>query len=280
MKSVAVIIPSGDRTRDESLAGLLSDLENQTLKPQEIEVVRGVAPNGRARNQGVARTRSEYLVFLDDDVRLGSPDVLEKLVAALQETGVGLSGTAQLLPPDSSPFQRRCAEQISRSQSAVVQVLTDSDMVTTQCCATRRDVLQRVGGFHDRILRGVDPELRHRYRLAGLRIAIAPGVWHYHPMPKNWRALWDMAYRNGYSSAFAQKHFPDTVLFNPEGHVDEFEPRPSRISRFLARLKGLMSALVLGRWGGACYDLAYAWGFLKFRVQARLSRTEGLSRAT
>lgn len=266
MPDVAVVIPSGDTSRDDSLAGLLQDLRKQTVVPVQIEVVRGVSPNGRARNQGVSLTTAEYLVFLDDDVRLGSPDVLEKLIAALQQPGVGLSGTSQLLPANSSPFQRRCAEQISRSQSPVVEVLTDSDMVTTQCCATRRDVLDRLGGFHDRILRGVDPELRHRYREAGYRIVIAPRAWHFHPMPESWKALCKMAYRNGYSSAFAQKHFPETVLFNPEGHVDRFQARPSFLSRLLRRGGGLAAALLGGRWGGLAYDLAYAWGFLRCRL--------------
>ena len=266
MPEVAVVIPSGDRSRDGSLTGLLEDLKQQTLVPKEIKIVRGVSPNGRARNQGISQTTCEYLVFLDDDVRLGSPDVLEKLVAALQAPGVGLSGTAQLLPVDSSSFQRRCAEQISRSQSAVVNSLTDSDMVTTQCCATRRDILLKLGGFHDKILRGVDPELRHRYRAAGLRIVIAPQAWHYHPMPSSWRELWKMAYRNGYSSAFAQKHFPETVLFNPEGHVDRFEARPSFVSRLTRRAWGLMRALISGKAAGLFYDLAYAAGFFRYRL--------------
>ena len=267
MKDLAVIIPSGDKTRDESLQGLLDDLSRQTLVPVQIEVVRGVSPNGRARNQGVARTRCEYLVFLDDDVRLGAPDVLEKLLLALQQPGVGLSGTSQLLPPDSSAFQKRCAGEIPRSQSEVVKELTDSDMVTTQCCATRRDVLLQLGGFHDQILRGVDPELRHRYRQAGWRIVIAPEAWHYHPMPSSWKALWVMAYRNGYSSAFAQKHFPETVLFNPEGHVDRFEARPPLWRRLLRRAAGLLGAVARGRWGGLAYDLAYASGYLRCSLQ-------------
>ena len=268
MPDVAVIIPSGDRTRDDSLAGLLGDLERQSLKPKEIEIVRGVAPNGRARNVGVERTSAEYLVFLDDDVRLGSEDVLEKLIAALHEPGVGLSGTAQQLPLDSSPFQKRCAQEIPRSQSEVVTSLTDSDMVTTQCCATRRDVLAGLGNFHDKILRGVDPELRNRYRQAGLRIVIAPNIWHYHPMPASWRALWKMAYRNGYSSAYAQKHFPETVLYNPEGHVDRFDARPSLLKRVAGRLSGFATALARGRWGGLIYDLAYAAGYFRSRLTA------------
>lgn len=257
---VAVIIPSGDASRDQSLAGLMEDLEGQTLRPEQIEVVRGVSPNGRARNVGVERTSAEYLLFLDDDVRLGSPDVIERLIDALQQPGVGLSGTSQLLPPDSSPFQRGCANQISRSQSTVVEAITDSDMVTTQCCATRRSTLEQVGGFHDRILRGVDPELRHRYREAGQRIVVAPQACHYHPMPADWRALWHMAYRNGYSSAFAQKNFPETVLYNPEGHVDRFQARPSLVRRLALRLQGVRLPY------GLVYDLAYAYGFLSFRL--------------
>ena len=256
---VAVIIPSGDASRDDSLAGLMEDLRRQTVQPEQIEVVRGVSPNGRARNVGVERTRAEYLLFLDDDVRLGSDDVIEKLLLALDEPGVGLSGTSQLLPPTSSSFQRRCAREISRSKSTVVEVLTDSDMVTTQCCATRRSTLDQLGGFHDRILRGVDPELRHRYRQAGWRIAIAPRAWHYHPMPADWRALWHMAYRNGYSSAFAQQNFPETVLFNPEGHVDSFEARPSFLRRLGLRVLGVGKALGTGAWHGLVYDLAYAY---------------------
>lgn len=263
---VAVVIPSGDSSRDDSLVGLMADLERQTVRPVQIEVVRGVSPNGKARNVGVERTQAEYLLFLDDDVRLGSDDVIEKLLKALGEPGVGLSGTSQLLPPTSSSFQRRCAAEVSRSQSPVVEVLTDSDMVTTQCCATRREVLAQVGGFHDRILRGVDPELRHRYRQSGFRIAVAPQAWHYHPMPANWRALWHMAYRNGYSSAFAQKNFPETVLYNPEGHVDRFEARPPFVRRLLGRIGGAAQALLSGRPYGLLYDLAYAYGFLCFRL--------------
>lgn len=199
-------------------------------------------------------------------MRLGSTDILEKLVAALSVPAVGLSGTSQMLPPESTTFQRRCAEQIPRSQSTVVEQLTDSDMVTTQCCATRRDVLANLGNFHDRILRGVDPELRNRYRQAGLRIVIAPHAWHYHPMPATWKSLWNMAYRNGYSSAFAQKHFPETVLYNPEGHVDQFEARPSFRSRLIRRFKGMTQTALMGHWEGLVYDLAYAAGYLKHRL--------------
>ncbi|MFO0886560.1 MAG: glycosyltransferase [Pirellulales bacterium] len=248
---------------------MLDDLNRQTLRPREIEIVRGVAPNGRARNVGIERTSCEFLVFLDDDVRLGSNDVIEKLVAALETPGVGLSGTAQQLPPDSTKFQCLCANQIPRSRSDIVHSLTDSDMVTTQCCATRRDILSKLGNFHPKILRGVDPELRARYREAGLRIVIAPDAWHYHPMPASIKLLCKMAYRNGYSSAYAQKHFPETILYNPEGHVDQFEARRSLATRVVGRARDFCLALLRGQWLRLTYDLAYATGYLRFRMSQR-----------
>jgi len=261
--TVSVVIPSGDGSRGGNVDRLLEDLRGQTLQPDQVEVVRGVSPNGHARNVGVERTTGGILVFLDDDVRLGAPDVLRLFVEYLvADDRLGIVGTSQLLPPDSTRFQRRCAQQLSRSESPVVQELTDSDMVTTQCCAMRRLVLAEVGGFHDRIRRGVDPELRHRVRRAGYRIAVIPNAWHYHPMPSTLRALLRMAWRNGAASAYARRHFPETILFNPEGHVGEFEarvPLPVRAARNAGRL---LCDTVTGRWYGMLYGLAYAAGNL------------------
>lgn len=267
MHRIAVIIPSGDNTREDSLSGLLADLRQQTRPPQEIEIVHGVSPSGRARNLGIERTKADFLVFIDDDVRLGNEFVLESLLKVLlEDSQVGLVGTAQLLPEDSSPFQRKCAQQIPRSQSALVSRVTESDIVTTACCMARRCDLARLGNFHDRILRGVDPELRNRYRQGGFKIVVAPNVWHHHPMPSSFGALLRIAYRNGYSSAFAQRHFPETVFYNPEGHVGQFEARPSLTKRVVARAWRMVGALLSGRLEGLSYDLAYALGYLRFRL--------------
>jgi len=230
--------------------------------------VRGISPNGRARNAGVAKTTGNILVFLDDDVRLGTPDILRSFVDHLtSDPRLGMVGTSQLLPTDSTPFQRRCARQISRSESAVVETLTDSDMVTTQCCAMRRTVLTEVGGFHDQIIRGVDPELRHRTRQAGYRVVVIPQSWHYHPMPRSLKALLRMAWRNGAASAYARKHFPEAVLFNPEGHVADFEARSPLASRALRNVGRLLLDIVRGRWYATAYGLIYAGGNLLSRAE-------------
>lgn len=256
---VSVIIPSWDASRSGNLPLLLQDLREQSICPAQIKVVEHTSPNGHARNVGVEQTSGEIVVFLDDDIRFGSTEVIRSFAEhLLLNPKIGMVGTSQLLPPDSTRFQLRCAAQLSRSQSPVVSELTDSDMVTTQCCAMRRSVLEEVGGFHDKILRGVDPELRNRVRLAGYRIAVIPNSWHYHPAPGNLRALLRMAWRDGAASAYARKHFPETILFNPEGHVGEFEPRRSLPQRIMRNAGQLARNTVSGKWYGTAYGVVYA----------------------
>ena len=79
MTRLSVVIPSGDTSRGSNLERLLEDLQSQSRPPDEVEVVRGERPNGHARNVGVSRTTGDVLVFLDDDVRLGTPDILKNL---------------------------------------------------------------------------------------------------------------------------------------------------------------------------------------------------------
>src|SRR5215470_3515045 len=115
---IALIIPS--------LAGdvepLLASVRRQTLQPAEIEVVRGVRPNGRARNQGVAQTSAPLLVFVDDDALLGDEHVIANLVAPLlADPAIGVTGAAKLLPPDAPPFQRWAAHEVPRIVPPVVE---------------------------------------------------------------------------------------------------------------------------------------------------------------
>ncbi len=193
--SFSVVIPSLNGNVD----ALLGSMAGQTAEPDQVEVVTGVGPSGRARNQGVARTRSPVLAFIDDDAVLGAPDTLANLIAPLEDPAVGAVGASKLIPAASSRFERAVARQVPRIEHAVVAHLTDSNPpadrfgytdVTTTCCALRRDVLERCGGFDEHLDRGVDSELFYRVRKAGYRLVMAPGTWVHHPAPAGlWRLL-------------------------------------------------------------------------------------------
>ena len=144
--------------------------------PLEIEVVRGVRPNGRARNLGVARTSAPLLVFVDDDAVLGDERVIERLVAPLlADPSIGVTGASKLLPPDAPWFQRWVAREVPRIIHPIVDQPLESNPdppsfyceITTTCCAMRREVFDAAGGFDEALLRGVDTEFFVRIGASG-----------------------------------------------------------------------------------------------------------------
>jgi GT2 family glycosyltransferase len=206
MPQVAVIIPSLDGRVDE----LLDTLGRQTLAPAEIQVVRGVRPNGRARNQGVARTTAPLLVFIDDDALPGADDLFERLVAPLlADAAVGVTGAAKLLPPDAPWFQRWAAREVPRIIHPVVATPLETNPdppafyceITTTCCAMRRAVFEQAGGFDESLVRGVDTEFFVRVRRMHYRFILVPHAWTYHPAPATLRALLHKQFLYGYGHA-------------------------------------------------------------------------------
>ncbi|HMO60358.1 MAG TPA: glycosyltransferase, partial [Roseiflexaceae bacterium] len=135
----ALIIPSLDGDTEP----LLAAVARQTRQPAEVVVVRGVRPNGHARNRGVAQTRSPLLVFLDDDAMPGHPELFERLLEPLRDPLVGVAGSAKLLPPNASAFQRRVDHEVPRITHPVVQTTLETNPdpplfycdITTTCCA-------------------------------------------------------------------------------------------------------------------------------------------------
>jgi GT2 family glycosyltransferase len=191
---VALIVPS--------LAGaapaLADDARRQSRVPDEIVVVAGVRPNGRARNEGVRRSQAALLVFVDDDARLGDERLIERLIAPLADPAIGVTGSAKLLPPDAPPFQRRVAREVPRIEHAVVEAALETNPplsgpglseVTTTCAAMRREVWERAGGFDETLVRSVDPEFFRRVRRLGYRFVLVPHAWVWHPAPASLGAL-------------------------------------------------------------------------------------------
>ena len=209
-----MIVPS---LRGEA-SGLADDARVQTRPPDEVIVVAGVRPNGRARNEGVRRTAAEVLVFVDDDARLGEPHAIERLVRPLlEDASIGVTGSAKLLPPDAPPFQRRVAREVPRIEHAVVTRALESNPplegfglseITTTCAAMRREVWERAGGFDETLVRSVDPEFFRRVRRLGYRFVLVPDTWVWHPAPASFAALMRKQFLYGVGHAQEVKQSP------------------------------------------------------------------------
>lgn len=248
---------------------LLESIESQSFEDWELHVVKGVSPQGRAINQGAAQARGEILIILDDDSRLADETVFEKLVNVLDgDPEVGMAGASIVLPPESSPFQRRAARQFPRFNTPVVDSVTESDFACHGCCALPMKVFDEVGREREDLIRGLDPDLRVRLRAAGYRVVLAPQARIYHPLPAGWGRLLKIFFRNGFGSAYARKFQPATVYETLETHpkegASELRVRTGLLYRVLRFPLRLLKALLLGRmqrFGAYCaYACGYVWG--------------------
>lgn len=192
---ISVVVPSlkGETGKlEEALA-------RQTWPPDEIRVVKGVRPNGRARNQGARQARGQVLAFIDDDAMPGAPDLLERLVRPLLEDGtIGVTGAARVLPPGASWFQLRVAKEIPRTVNTIPQEPLETNppltgyghsLITTTCAALPRAVYLAAGGFQESLTSGVDTDFFYRVRRLGYRFVMVPGAYVEHPAPADLLAL-------------------------------------------------------------------------------------------
>lgn len=109
MGTISIIIPTLDESK--YLPRLLEDLSRQTSKPSEVIVVDGGSQDntlalaksssvvtqalrnprgtGKQRNAGANRAKSDWLLFLDADVRL-DPDYIAKMLASANSSSADI----------------------------------------------------------------------------------------------------------------------------------------------------------------------------------------------
>ncbi len=270
---VSIIIPSLDGYRGGAVPRLLKSVESQTFRDYEIHTVKGIAPQGRAINQGARRARGSILLILDDDSWLADETVFQRLVETLDsDSKIGMAGASIIPPPDATEFQRRAGAQFPRFNTPVVDKITDSDLACHGCCAIPKRVFDEVGQEREDILRGLDPDLRVRLRNAGYRVVLAPHARIHHPLPGGWSLLMRTFFRNGFGSAYAQKFHPETVYETHERLNDAtFQPRTAfafRVLRFPFRLlKALASGESIRFVAYIAYAFGYSWGMLTAKEQ-------------
>ncbi|MDP6775759.1 MAG: methyltransferase domain-containing protein, partial [Candidatus Latescibacteria bacterium] len=150
----------------------------------------GVIRNGenlgfaKANNRGAGDARGEFLLFLNNDT-VPHPGWLSALVSEIEaDPQVGIVG-AKLLYPATGRIQHAGIELINGLPDHVfrnvdaddprVSQPRDLDMVTGACLMIRRDLFERLNGFDEGYLNGVeDVDLCLRTRDAGYRVRYCP----------------------------------------------------------------------------------------------------------
>ena len=224
---VAIIIPN--RNRPELLARCLGFLEHANHFRPEILVVDNASDDpalpvlyaklkarhgvrvlrmdqsfnfSRLVNLGVAATKAELVLLLNNDVQFSLPGQLEQLLAAAMRPEVGVAGCRLLYPdgttqhagmllrPGPDPAVPIRAMHVFRGAARQatgylhqLHAIRNCQAVTGAVMAMRREVFHRVGGF-DEVALPVeynDIDFCLRVRRTGLRVITLPldGVFHH-----------------------------------------------------------------------------------------------------
>ncbi|MFX0204598.1 MAG: glycosyltransferase [Candidatus Hodarchaeota archaeon] len=268
---VSVIICSLDGCRQGNVPRLLKQLVEQSLPEFEILVVQGVSPCSKAHNDGVRSSKGEILVFLDDDVQLGDNMVIENLVESVNcSDAIGIVGASQLIPGNSTRFQKHCAKELFRVQSPIVNKLTESDMATHAAMAISRRVYGEVGGEKEELLRTDDVYLRYMVGKKGYKIFLAPDTWVFHPPPTNITSLLKGQFENGIAYAHDYKYFPENVYYSPlDGDQLKFPKKSSYLLQIVRNLRILLCSLrnihIFGLLSRLAIFLGVFWGLMHKR---------------
>jgi glycosyltransferase involved in cell wall biosynthesis len=258
---VSIIIPTADGRRHGYLDQLLLQVREQTFQSLEMILVAGDSRQGRAINLGAETARGEYLLTFDDDTCLGTPLLIERLVAAMDaDPSIGMAGVENRVPEDASWFVRRLMREVPRRCSPPVTAVVDSDLAEHPCLMMRKAAFYQVGGEHEIIPRGLDPYLRREFRAAGYRVVVVPGVWIHHLPPPTLSHALRQFYRNGRMSALVSRQFPDLALDNALRHGEgeiRVQPRWLRAVRHGGRMLG---AFLGFRWIYLATSAAYGIG--------------------
>jgi cellulose synthase/poly-beta-1,6-N-acetylglucosamine synthase-like glycosyltransferase len=159
-----------------------------------------------ARNTGVRHAGGEVVAFTDADCVVDRT-WLRHLVAPLHDPRVGVAG-GRILSRGRNPIER-FGERIHDHERALNTI--QPPYAITMNWASRRDVLDAVGGFNEDLLRCSDVDLSYRIVQAGYRLVYAPHAIIYH---RNERTPWGLlheGYVHGYH-AVQVRALHDTLL--------------------------------------------------------------------
>jgi glucosyl-dolichyl phosphate glucuronosyltransferase len=295
--SAAVCTHASERLED--LAAGLAGLAGQTRPPVEVLVVvdrnpellarvearwpglRVVANTDHggiagARNTALAQATGDVVAFLDDDA-VPAPDWLERLGAAYDDPDVQVVGGWVRPAWDNARPAHLPAELdwvVGCSHRGRPTVRTDVRNVTGASISLRRDLVDRVGGFDERVSRKdaglatcdeTEFCIRVAQQVPGSRIVLEPAAVVHHrvtPHRGTWAYLRARSFAEGESKAqVAAMVGPADATSDERRYVLGVLPRAFARELSHGRLRaaaGVVTALV---WTG--------WGYLVGRRSAR-----------
>ena len=201
------VVDNGSR---DGTAGVLRRYGERIVRLEES--TRGPAA---ARNAGLRGAGGEVVAFTDADCRV-DPDWLTALVAPLEDPRVGIAGgTIRAIPPASDV--ERFGEVIHDHRRAIE--VFEPPYAITMNWASRRTVLEELGGFNERFRRCQDVDLSYRMTQAGYTLTFAPAAVVYHRNEDRLAGLFREGFTHGFHGVLLLKHHQEFVRAFGHSHL-------------------------------------------------------------
>lgn len=151
-----LVVDDGSRDETEAIA-----------RSRGVEVLRSSGRGAAAaRNSGIAVASTELVWFVDADC-VASPDALDHLRPHLADPLVAAAGGTYDIAAEATLLERLIHEEIQVRHDRMPE---EVDFLATFDVVYRRSVLDAVGGFDERYLKGQDADLAFRVVEAGYRL--------------------------------------------------------------------------------------------------------------
>ena len=174
----------------------------------EVEIKRLESANPCAasgRNAGWRASSAPIIFFLDGDTVL-EPNFVADAIAELEDPRIAVVfGNRREIDPNASIYARVLDREWIAPAGAVEFCGGDA--------LIRREVLERVGGFDERLIAGEEPEMCRRIRALGFTILHLDRPMTGHDLAiTRFSQYWRRALRTGYAYAEVSRRFKNTGL--------------------------------------------------------------------
>lgn len=204
-----IVVNTEENEWKPELAKGIAGLEVRHVRKEEFD-------HGGTRNLGAALSQADVVVFMTDDALPAGRRLVERLVEALCQTGPGgeevAMAYARQLPGKGCEPVERCVRGFNYPEEGCVKTARDlprrgikTYFASNVCCAYRKDIFERQGGFVSRAIFNEDMIYAAGVVRAGYGIAYAAGarVVHSHNLTPR------QQFRRNFDLAVSQADHPE-----------------------------------------------------------------------
>ena len=174
-----------DSESDDRTAEIISGIEGVTL----IQIKRKDFNHAITRDFAFRKSTGDYVIFITQDAMPANEYFVERIIKPFTlDDGIAISTGRQIPRPDAWPFEKLVRNfnypSMSRIRSAsdIPELGIKTFFTSDCCCAYRRDIYEKLGGFDFPVKTGEDLLFAAKTINAGYKIAYVPeaGVIHSH----------------------------------------------------------------------------------------------------